>query len=196
MQRSPDEPDTQSPAYVSSLQPGTYHPWARHGGDYMYNFYFPQAPSSTPWAPAWRPDGKAIAVGMSGFMWSIDPATGVATELTRGAKYHSSPTWSPDGRWIIYTAADGGNTIQLEILLDVQSRETRPLAGVARLAITGRDRPRTGSVPGGSDGLRTVEGGGRGDVVPPAYAHSMRRIYMAKKRSFDVSTGSRPSGGV
>jgi hypothetical protein len=63
----------------------------------MYNFYFPPVPSSTPWAPAWSPDGAAIAVGMSGSIWSIDPATSVATELTRGAKYHSSP----NGRWII-----------------------------------------------------------------------------------------------
>ena len=102
------------------------YPWARHGGNYMYNFYLPPAPSSTPWAPAWSPDGAAIAVGMSGSIWSIDPETSVATELTGGAKYHSSPTWSPDGRWIVYTADDGGNTIQLEIL-NVGSGETRPL---------------------------------------------------------------------
>ncbi len=102
------------------------YPWARHGGNYMYNFYFPPAPSSTPWAPAWSPDGSAIAVGMGGSIWSIDPATGIASELTRGAKYHSSPTWSPDGRWIIYTADDGGNTIQLEIL-NVETGESRPL---------------------------------------------------------------------
>tara|TARA_B100001123_G_scaffold443341_1_gene589212 strand:- start:7109 stop:9448 length:2340 start_codon:yes stop_codon:yes gene_type:complete len=63
---------------------------------------------------------------MGGSIWSIDPATGVATELTRGTKYHSSPTWSPDGRWIIYTADDGGNTIQLEIL-NVESGDTQPL---------------------------------------------------------------------
>jgi hypothetical protein len=92
----------------------------------MYNFYFPPAPSSTPWAPAWSPDGSAIAVGMGGSIWSIDPATDIATELTRGAKYHSSPTWSPDGRWIIYTADDGGNTIQLEIL-NVETGESRSL---------------------------------------------------------------------
>ena len=63
---------------------------------------------------------------MGGSIWSIDPSTGVATELTRGAKYHSSPTWSPDGRWIIYTADDGGNTIQLEIL-DVTTGDSHAL---------------------------------------------------------------------
>ena len=32
------------------------YPAARHGGNYMHNYYFPPAPSSTPWAPAWSPD--------------------------------------------------------------------------------------------------------------------------------------------
>ena len=92
------------------------YPSSGHGGNYMYNFYFPPAPSSTPWAPDWSPDGTAIAVGMSGSIWSVDPATGRADELTHNEKYHSSPDWSPDGNWIIYTADDGGQTIQLEIL--------------------------------------------------------------------------------
>ena len=89
---------------------------AKHGGNYMHNFYLPPAPSSTPWAPSWSPDGLAIAVGMSGSIWTVDPTTGIANELTHGKKYHSSPDWSPDGAWIIYTADDGGTTIQLEIL--------------------------------------------------------------------------------
>ena len=89
---------------------------ARHGGNYMYNYYLPPSPSSTPWSPSWSPDGTRIAVSMDGSIWSIDPSTRVATELTRASKYHSSPTWSPDGQWIVYTADDGGNTIQLEAL--------------------------------------------------------------------------------
>lgn len=121
-------PDQERSTVLDAPRPERFgnYPWSRHGGNYMYNFYFPPAPSSTPWAPAWSPDGSAIAVGMGGSIWSIDPATDVATELTRGAKYHSSPTWSPDGRWIIYTADDGGNTIQLEIL-DVETGESQPL---------------------------------------------------------------------
>ena len=89
---------------------------ARHGGNYMYNYYLPPSPSSTPWSPSWSPDGSAIAVSMAGSIWSVDPSTGTATEMTRGSKYHSSPSWSPDGQWIVYTADDGGSTIQLEIL--------------------------------------------------------------------------------
>src|SRR5262245_52241485 len=94
------------------------------------NAYLPPAPSSTPWAPSWSPDGKWIAVGMSGSIWKVDRATGVAYELTYDKKYHSSPAWSPDGRWIVYTADDGGRTIQLEIL-DVETGRTQPLTNDA-----------------------------------------------------------------
>ena len=102
------------------------YPNARTGGNYMYNYYFGPAPSSTPWAPSWSPDSKWIAVAMSGSIWKVEPASGVAHELTYNRKYHSMPDWSPDGKWIIYTADDGGRTIQLEIL-NVETGETREL---------------------------------------------------------------------
>src|SRR5947207_13885335 len=57
------------------------------------NAYLAPAPSSTPWAPAWSPDGKWIAVGMSGSLWKVDWKRQVAFELTYGSKYHSSPNW-------------------------------------------------------------------------------------------------------
>ena len=104
-------------------QSGQTYPSSRHGGTHMHNYYFPPAPSSTPWAPAWSPDGRWIAVAMSGSIWKVDPPTGIAHELTRTEKYHSSPDWSPDGRWIVYSADDGGQTIQLEIL-DVESDQS------------------------------------------------------------------------
>ena len=92
------------------------YPSARHGGNYMRNYYLPPAPSSTPWAPSWSPDGRWIAVAMSGSIWKVDPETGPAHEVSYNEKYHSAPDWSPDGRWIVYTADDGGATIQLEIV--------------------------------------------------------------------------------
>ena len=77
-------------AAILYAQAGSY-PASRHGGNYMFNYYLPPAPSTTPWAPCWSPDGKAIAVGMSGSIWKIDPHTGEAIELTYGPKYHSAP---------------------------------------------------------------------------------------------------------
>ena len=112
-------------AVVAGQEARTY-PSARTGGNYMHAYYLPPAPSSTPWAPSWSPDGKAIAVAMSGSIWKVDPASGVAAEITYDAKYHSSPDWSPDGKWIIYTADDGGKTIQLGIV-NVANGETRAL---------------------------------------------------------------------
>ncbi len=99
----------------TSLQ-GQAYAAARHGGNYMHNYYFPPAPSSTPWAPTWSPDGNAVAIAMSGSIWTVDLATGAATEVTYGPTYHSLPDWSPDGQWIVYTADDKHRTIQLEIV--------------------------------------------------------------------------------
>ena len=101
----------------AAAQPGgATYPASRQGGNYMHNFYFPPAPSSTPWAPDWSPDGNWIAVAMSGSIWKVDPETGQAWELTYNEKYHSLPDISPDGKWLVYTADDGGTTIQLEVL--------------------------------------------------------------------------------
>ena len=102
------------------------YPSARSGGRYMHNFYIPPPTGSTPWAPDWHPDGMSIAVAISGSIWKVSPETGIATELTYSEKYHSSPDWSPDGKWLIYTADDGGNTIELEIL-NVETNESHAL---------------------------------------------------------------------
>ena len=110
---------------------GTYAA-ARHGGGYMHNYYLPPAPSATPWAPAWSPDGKQIAVSMSGSIWRIDPASSEAFELTYDGHYHSSPDWSPDGRWIVYTADHDGHTIQLQIV-NLDTGQSRALTDDAHL---------------------------------------------------------------
>ncbi|MGQ0735453.1 MAG: CehA/McbA family metallohydrolase [Acidobacteriota bacterium] len=99
------------------------YPMARHGGNYMHNYYLPPAPSSTPWAPAWAPDGKSVAVSMAGSIWRVDVATGAADELTADAGYHSLPAWSPDGRFLAYVTDDGGTSIRLH-MLEVASGKT------------------------------------------------------------------------
>lgn len=102
------------------------YPATLAGGNYMHNFYLPPAPSSTPWYPTWAPDGETIAVAMQGSIWSVDIDTGQAIELVSGPKYYSSPNYSPDGQWLIYTADDHGRSIQLEVL-DLSTGATHPL---------------------------------------------------------------------
>lgn len=104
-----------------------FYPDARSGGNYMHNFYFPPSPSSTPWAPDWSPDGEWIAVAMHGSIWKVDPASGIAYELTYSEdSYHSSPDYSPDGRWLVFTADYNHQRIQLE-LLNVETGEVSKL---------------------------------------------------------------------
>lgn len=110
---------------------------SRYGGNYMHTYHFGPAPASTPWAPAWAPDGRTLAVALSGSIWRVDPDSGAATELTASPGYHSSPAWSPDGRWLVYTVDDGGKSIHLESL-DLSTGATITLTtGVANHADPG-----------------------------------------------------------
>ncbi|MEM1248803.1 MAG: CehA/McbA family metallohydrolase [Acidobacteriota bacterium] len=101
-------------AQALDAQMGRY-PGARHGGMYMTNYYLPQAPTSTPWAPTWRPDGRRITASLHGSLWDVDPAKGTATEIVQGDFYASQPDWSPDGELLAYTADDGEKTIHLRL---------------------------------------------------------------------------------
>jgi TolB protein len=93
------------------------YPAARTGGNYMHNYYLPPAASSTPWWPSWTPDGKRVAFAMDGSLWTIAVGSSVAHELLYSAKeYLSSPEYSPDGRWLAYTADDDGRSINLRVL--------------------------------------------------------------------------------
>jgi TolB protein len=93
------------------------YPAAKTGGNYMHNYYLPPAASSTPWWPSWAPDGKRIAFAMDGSIWTVEVGSGVARELVFSPReYLSSPEYSPDGRWLAYTADDDGKSINLRLL--------------------------------------------------------------------------------
>src|SRR6266851_7589800 len=64
---------------------------AAFASGYMYSYYVPQSAASTPWRPAWSPDGKEIAFGMSGSLWKIRPGDTTAYELTANPTYDPLP---------------------------------------------------------------------------------------------------------
>ena len=112
-------------AAAQQVEDSPNYPAARTGASYMHSYYLPAA-ASTPWRPAWSPDGKEIAFAMSGSIWKIRVGEDVAYELTANATYDSDPVWSPDGRWVAYTADDHGRSINL-MLLNVRTGESTAL---------------------------------------------------------------------
>src|SRR6266403_1408212 len=71
---------------------GTEYPAIKYRSNYLASYYVSHAPTTTPCAPC----------------------------------------WSPDGKWIVYTADDNWRSIQLEIL-NVESGQTRPLTRDAQV---------------------------------------------------------------
>ena len=91
---------------------------------YYREMYLPQA-TSGPQSPAWSPDGRTLAVSMQGSLWTIDPATGRARQLTSGPGFDYQPDWSPDGRFIAY-ASYRDDAVELW-RLEVGTGTTQPL---------------------------------------------------------------------
>jgi TolB protein len=102
------------------------YPAIGYGGNYLHNYLIPPAPSATPFAPAPSPNGEQVAFSLHGSLWLVPIDGGVAREIVDGPKYYSSPSWSPDGEWLVYTADDGGKTIELEAIR-VNTGEQRQL---------------------------------------------------------------------
>ena len=65
--------------------------------------------------PAFSPDGKWIAayrpaMGPHGDVWVIPAEGGKARRVTFDTRAASGPTWTPDGRWIVYSSSRAGST--------------------------------------------------------------------------------------
>jgi TolB protein len=56
------------------------------------------------WDPAWSPDGKLIAFGSAGYVWTMRPDGTRLQRLTRGGR-GESPAWSPDGKRIAFMSS-------------------------------------------------------------------------------------------
>jgi TolB protein len=75
--------------------------------------------------PAWSPNGNSILVGVGGFfqraqirpaqLTSVDPNDGHAVQVTHDDANNGMPSWSPDGKQIVYRVARGSSR-ELHIL--------------------------------------------------------------------------------
>ena len=76
--------------------------------------------------PLWSPRGDLIAFvqfpqkGETSHIWIMDPQGGNKAQLTTDNTGHSTPSWSPDGEWIIYRCDAGSPHLRR---INVDTRE-------------------------------------------------------------------------
>jgi len=63
-----------------------------------------------PTDPAPSPTGGQVALAARGWIWILDPSTGVARRITSGPSIDARPRWSPDGGRIALVRDDGRDT--------------------------------------------------------------------------------------
>ncbi|MCU0304034.1 MAG: hypothetical protein MUC56_08265 [Thermoanaerobaculales bacterium] len=83
-------------------------------------------PLDQPMNPVFHPDGRriafrAIADGRHD-IYLLDLTTEALTNLTDDAAYDAAPTFSPDGRHLVYSSNDGGPSKLVRLSLDEPSR--------------------------------------------------------------------------
>jgi tricorn protease len=59
--------------------------------------------------PAISPDGRTVAFSYRGNLWKVASTGGVATPLTVGSFYNTTPVWSPDGSRLAFASDRNGN---------------------------------------------------------------------------------------
>ena len=116
--------------------------------------------TSGPIDPAPAPDGSRVAFAARGWIWTLDPETGVAEQVTTGPAMDSRPAWSPDGTQIAFVRDD-----------------TRDTDVVVRTLATGAER-----VIAGEDTT------GRRDAIDldPHFSPEGTHLYYASARAGDI----------
>jgi len=72
---------------------------------YVEGFELPMVVAG-PTDPAPSPDGGTIAIAARGWIWLLDPTTGVARRVTSGPELDSRPAWHPDGTRLAFLRDD------------------------------------------------------------------------------------------
>ena len=106
---------------------------------YYRELFLPQL-TSGPASVSWSPDSSEVIYAMAGSLWRQRLGTDTAQQLTASATaYDYQPDWSPDGRWVVYSAYDG-NAVELR-LLDLGSGESHALTSNGAVNVEPRFSP-------------------------------------------------------
>ncbi|MGA2188984.1 MAG: CehA/McbA family metallohydrolase [Steroidobacteraceae bacterium] len=105
---------------------------------YYREMYLPQL-TAGPSSLAWSPDSKELIYSMGGSLWRQRLGTTRADQLAGSGGYDYQPDWSPDGRWVIYSAY-AGEALELWVL-DLQSGVSRPLTSNGAVNVEPRFSP-------------------------------------------------------
>jgi serine/threonine-protein kinase len=91
--------------------------------------------------PRLSPDDTRVAVEIreqpNSDIWILDPRA-ILTRLTLGATYDQYPVWTPDGRQVIFSASEFGNTSAVRTLMRISSDGTGAVEQLASAAMAGQ----------------------------------------------------------